>query len=492
MKSKGTAYLLWLISIFGWLGFQHFYLGKIFKGIIWILTGGVFGIGSLIDLFTLGGQVENYNTKKELKIIRAATLSNLASQKNRIVEEQKKRLQEETQKQIIETINPKAPKQKKESSLLPVLNYVTANKKTILQIALSSLLILVVAIVVVNFIEPDFSDPKNVVEEEWKLWTKGNLKRHWKYLSKNTQATYNSSVDEYIKLRSVPDSILKKYELVSITANELPNMGYEIFKRFEAKSVYKDNRLDTVTNITTIINENGKWKIIDNRALSEKANEESQKGNFRKSAELYNEAIKLNPFSINARTSMVWCYLRDTERPEYWEDSIVYQLNFALKLDSTNGSVFSAIGAYYSDRNDYKKAVDNFLYAAEYYKDSSSIANSYSNVAQNAKNYNVSLAEESLEKSIAYNEKSRFAWQTFGDLLYSNQKYSKAKEKYYRAIELVNEDTNMDNHTLISLYGQYALTCRKIGLKKEAEEYVLKCIRVYPDKKHPIFEELNL
>ena len=75
MKSKGTAYLLWLISIFGWLGFQHFYLGKIGKGIIWILTGGVFGIGALIDLFTMGSQVDNYNTKEELKTIRTNALN---------------------------------------------------------------------------------------------------------------------------------------------------------------------------------------------------------------------------------------------------------------------------------------------------------------------------------------------------------------------------------------------------------------------------------
>ena len=76
MKSKGMAYLLWFISIFRWLGFQHFYLGKIGKGIIWIFTGGVFGVGSLIDLFTLGGSVDNYNTQQELKTIRAATLAN--------------------------------------------------------------------------------------------------------------------------------------------------------------------------------------------------------------------------------------------------------------------------------------------------------------------------------------------------------------------------------------------------------------------------------
>ncbi len=78
MKSKGTAYLLWFVSIFGWLGFHHFYLGKIGKGIIWILTGGVFGIGSLIDLFTIGGAVETYNTKSELKTIRTSTMANAA------------------------------------------------------------------------------------------------------------------------------------------------------------------------------------------------------------------------------------------------------------------------------------------------------------------------------------------------------------------------------------------------------------------------------
>ena len=73
MKSKGFAYLLWLLSIFGWLGFHHFYLGKFIKGFIWIITGGIFGIGSFIDLFTLGGAVENYNNKKEIKNVSHST-----------------------------------------------------------------------------------------------------------------------------------------------------------------------------------------------------------------------------------------------------------------------------------------------------------------------------------------------------------------------------------------------------------------------------------
>ena len=76
MKSKGTAYLLWVFGLFGLLGLPHFYLGKPLKGVVWFLTGGVFGVGALIDLFTLGGQVESRNTSEELKTIRANALSN--------------------------------------------------------------------------------------------------------------------------------------------------------------------------------------------------------------------------------------------------------------------------------------------------------------------------------------------------------------------------------------------------------------------------------
>lgn len=59
MKSKGIAYLLWFFL--GFLGAHKFYLGKVGVGVLYIFTFGLFGVGLLIDLFTLGGQVDTYN-----------------------------------------------------------------------------------------------------------------------------------------------------------------------------------------------------------------------------------------------------------------------------------------------------------------------------------------------------------------------------------------------------------------------------------------------
>lgn len=77
-KSKGTAYVLWLVGVFGLLGIHRFYLGKIGTGLIWIFTVGVLGTGAMIDLFTLGGQVDAWNQQQELREMRTNALAQQA------------------------------------------------------------------------------------------------------------------------------------------------------------------------------------------------------------------------------------------------------------------------------------------------------------------------------------------------------------------------------------------------------------------------------
>jgi predicted transcriptional regulator len=66
MYSLGIAYLLWLISGCGALGFHRFYLGKIPTGLLWMFTGGLGMFGSVYDFLTLPGQVREANIKNAL------------------------------------------------------------------------------------------------------------------------------------------------------------------------------------------------------------------------------------------------------------------------------------------------------------------------------------------------------------------------------------------------------------------------------------------
>ncbi|MCB0539327.1 MAG: NINE protein [Bacteroidetes bacterium] len=61
MKSKTAAYLLWFFL--GAFSAHNFYLGKVGKGILYLLTGQLFGIGWIIDLFLISSMVDNYNMK---------------------------------------------------------------------------------------------------------------------------------------------------------------------------------------------------------------------------------------------------------------------------------------------------------------------------------------------------------------------------------------------------------------------------------------------
>ncbi len=60
-KDVGIAYIL--LIFLGVLGIHRFYIGTIGFGILYLLTGGLLGIGVLVDIFTLTTTVRKANAK---------------------------------------------------------------------------------------------------------------------------------------------------------------------------------------------------------------------------------------------------------------------------------------------------------------------------------------------------------------------------------------------------------------------------------------------
>ena len=60
-KSQSTSYAFWCLCLVGLAGIHRIYNGKTLSGILWLLTGGLCGIGQIVDLFLIPGMVDDAN-----------------------------------------------------------------------------------------------------------------------------------------------------------------------------------------------------------------------------------------------------------------------------------------------------------------------------------------------------------------------------------------------------------------------------------------------
>ena len=60
-KQVLVGYVLWIAGFFFLCGLHRFYTGRWVSGLIWLFTGGLCGVGQLIDALFVPRMVEDYN-----------------------------------------------------------------------------------------------------------------------------------------------------------------------------------------------------------------------------------------------------------------------------------------------------------------------------------------------------------------------------------------------------------------------------------------------
>lgn len=58
-KEPTVAYALWALSFFGLSGIHRMYMGRWVSGLIWLFTGGLCMIGTIIDVFMIPRMIED-------------------------------------------------------------------------------------------------------------------------------------------------------------------------------------------------------------------------------------------------------------------------------------------------------------------------------------------------------------------------------------------------------------------------------------------------
>jgi TM2 domain-containing membrane protein YozV len=65
-RSVVLAYALWFAGFFFISGLHRFYMGRWVSGLLWLFTGGLCGVGQLIDLFFVPRMLADANAGRDV------------------------------------------------------------------------------------------------------------------------------------------------------------------------------------------------------------------------------------------------------------------------------------------------------------------------------------------------------------------------------------------------------------------------------------------
>ena len=326
----------------------------------------------------------------------------------------------------------------------------------------------------------DFSNPEEVIKSYRDLSNENKNERIYEeFLSSKSKEFVTS--DEFVKARYASDSIKKAITILETNVSSYPmDVNNPTYRRYkvDVKTIFKK---DTVYNrfYYSLINENGKWKVVWTETLLNFAYKKYTDGNYAEARKTLEKIIEIDPFRGAAYSLLAWSYLRDNSltRNE-WENGVVKNAKYAVTLEEDNPNHYNTLASYYSAIGNTDLAIQNVERGLSYCQNENEKTTFYSNlVGSYMEKRKFDKAEEYVKKSIEINDKAAFVWFKYGTLMLAQNKIDKAIDYFEQALK----KDKMENSIQCRLYYCYSLCCFKKDKCDIAKEYINKALDIEPN-----------
>jgi len=328
----------------------------------------------------------------------------------------------------------------------------------------------------------DFSKPEEVLKGYRTLSAENKSEILYNDFISSKSKEYVTK-DEFVKAKTMPDSIRNSTKILESNISSIPiDVNNPTYRRYKVdeKYIFKTDTLYGCYYYT-LINENGKWKVIWPGTLLDLASNQYSNGNYSAERKTLEKAIEIEPFSGRAYNMLAWSYLRDNSLSHSeWDNGVVKNAKYAITLEEDNPENYNTLASYYSEIGNNDLAIQNLERGLSFCQNKEDKITFYSNLASSyltVQNFN--KGEDYIKKSIEINNKNAFVWFIYGNLMMAQNNYLQAKEYYEKALE----QDKMENALQGKLYFAYAYCCSYNKNNEKALDYVNKALDIEPDNK---------
>lgn len=324
-------------------------------------------------------------------------------------------------------------------------------------------------------VSTDFGNPEDVVKKYYRLWDKHRFDRMYDdFLS--TDSKMYATKDEFVKAMEEGGQGKLIYEVEAIPMD----INSPTYRRFKIRHDEICDKNDTTKYLDyrTLLNENGKWKIIWTSTILRNAYQKSNDGNYTEARELLEKIIAIDPFNGPAYNALSWTYIRDYNMNRKFEkDKIVSNIQYAIELEKDRSVYYNTLAGYYHLINEPQLAISTWLRGIEYCLNETEKVDFYCNIALSyIGELDYKNAEEFICKALEIDSSFTFALYQYGNLMYVQNKSKDAISYYEKAIA----SKKMEKALQTNLYGLYAACCYDEKLYDTAKEYIEKALDMDP------------